>query len=542
MKIFSNNLVRFLSKTNWRINMKIPGLWLQPVFWIVVGLLSAANISAVAAEDKIPRPRMLVDFEDSQAVKLIPNEAEARSVPVGGGHALEITTQAAASWPGVLIEPSKGKWDVSRFDAVEMDVDNPQDAPVRVLLSINNPGAEGQNNNNTESVTVPPRAKAVLTVPFGMWHGNPGHQLDLKNIVSVKVLLDKPGRSHRFLVDNIRAVSFADRSKMQKIFADPFFQQLKPAFGRGVNLGNALESPKEGDWGVVLKAEYFQLIAAAGFDSVRIPVRWSAHAGDSPPYKIDPKFFERVDWAIDRALKNHLIPVLNIHHYEEIFNEPDKHGERFIALWRQIAEHYKDYPADLALELLNEPHANLTADKWNRLLSEAIRVIRPSNPQREIVVGPVGWNAIGDLPTLVLPEDDRHLIVTVHYYSPFHFTHQGASWAGAEAQEWLGTKWTGTKTERQAVILDLDKAITWAVEHRRPLYLGEFGAYNKAEMESRARWTQFVAEEALKRKMGFAYWEFCSSFGVFDPQKNQWIEPLKKALLEAGQTEKSADK
>ncbi|MGD0383565.1 MAG: cellulase family glycosylhydrolase [Thermoguttaceae bacterium] len=485
---------------------------------------------------------MLADFEDHQAVKLNPNEAEIRSVPVGGGHALEITTQAAASWPGVIIELNKGKWDLSRFDAVEMDVDNPQDAAVRVLLSINNPGADGEKNNNTESVIVPPRAKAVLTVPFGMWHGNPVHNLDLKNIVAVKVFLDRPGRSHRFLVDNIRAVSFADRGEMQKIFADPFFKQLKPIFGRGVNLGNALEAPKEGDWGVVLKAEYFQRIAAAGFDSVRIPVRWSSHAEQSPPYKIDPKFFERVDWAIDQALKNHLIPVLNVHHYEEIFNVPDKHGERFLALWQQIAEHYKDYPPDLALELLNEPHANLTSDKWNRLLSEAIRVIRPSNPQREIVVGPVGWNGIGELPTLVLPEDDRHLIVTVHYYNPFHFTHQGAEWAGAEARNWLGTKWTGTKTERQAVILDLDKAITWAVEHRRPLYLGEFGAYNKAEMESRARWTRFVAEEALQRKMGFAYWEFCSGFGVFDPQKNQWIEPLKKALLDAGQTEKSGGK
>jgi endoglucanase len=531
-----------MSKMNWRRRLKIPCWILSPIFCTVFGLVLSSNIFAAPAEDKTPRPQVLADFEDHQAVKLNPNEAEIRSVPVGGGHALEITTQAAASWPGVIIELNKGKWDLSRFDAVEMDVDNPQDAAVRVLLSINNPGADGEKNNNTESVIVPPRAKAVLTVPFGMWHGNPVHNLDLKNIVAVKVFLDRPGRSHRFLVDNIRAVSFADRGEMQKIFADPFFKQLKPIFGRGVNLGNALEAPKEGDWGVVLKAEYFQRIAAAGFDSVRIPVRWSSHAEQSPPYKIDPKFFERVDWAIDQALKNHLIPVLNVHHYEEIFNVPDKHGERFLALWQQIAEHYKDYPPDLALELLNEPHANLTSDKWNRLLSEAIRVIRPSNPQREIVVGPVGWNGIGELPTLVLPEDDRHLIVTVHYYNPFHFTHQGAEWAGAEARNWLGTKWTGTKTERQAVILDLDKAITWAVEHRRPLYLGEFGAYNKAEMESRARWTRFVAEEALQRKMGFAYWEFCSGFGVFDPQKNQWIEPLKKALLDAGQTEKSGGK
>ena len=169
-------------------------------------------------------------------------------------------------------------------------------------------------------------------------------------------------------------------------------------------------------------------------------------------------------------------------------------------------------------------------------------MIRPSNPQRQIVIGPVGWNGIGDLPTLELPEDDRRLVVTVHYYSPFQFTHQGAEWAGPEAQKWLGNKWTGTTSDRQAVMLDLDKAITWAVEHRRPIYLGEFGSYNKADMESRARWTAFVADEASKRKMGTAYWEFCSTFGLFDPQKNQWIEPLKKALLDAGQPENSVDR
>jgi aryl-phospho-beta-D-glucosidase BglC (GH1 family) len=496
--------------------------WRLPTFFLVgVGLLLAINFSAAAANDneiKSVPPIKLADFENQQAVKIRADQSEAKLASVEGGHALEIVTQAEASWPGVFIEPRQGKWDLSPFDAVEMDVSNPQDAPVRVLLSINNLNADGQKKNNTESVTVPPRGKAVLVVPFGMWHGTSGHDLDLKNIVSIKVMLDKPGRSHRFLVDNIRAVCF-DRSEMPKIFADPFFKQLKPVFGRGVNLGNALEAPKEGEWGVVLKELYFEKIAAAGFDTVRIPVRWSAHADDSPPYKIDAKFFDRVDWAIDQALKRHLIPVVNMHHYEEIFNEPDKHAERFIALWRQIAEHYKDYPPELAFELLNEPHDKLTAEKWNRILNEAIRIIRPSNPTRQIVVGPVGWNGIGDLPTLELPEDDRHLVATVHYYSPFQFTHQGAEWAGPEAQKWLGNKWTGTKKEQMAVMLDLDKAITWAVEHRRPMWLGEFGSYNKADLDSRARWTAFVTDEALKRKMGFAYWEFCSGFGVFARKK-----------------------
>src|SRR5947207_511543 len=56
--------------------------------------------------------------------------------------------------------------------------------------------------------------------------------------------------------------------------------------GRGINFGNALEAPSEGEWGMELKAEYFAAVRQAGFDSVRIPVRWSAHAGAAPPYAL----------------------------------------------------------------------------------------------------------------------------------------------------------------------------------------------------------------------------------------------------------------
>jgi endoglucanase len=143
----------------------------------------------------------------------------------------------------------------------------------------------------------------------------------------------------------------------------------------------------------------------------------------------------------------------------------------------------------------------------------------------------VGANSIKDLGGLELPEDDRGLVVTVHYYSPFRFTHQGASWAGPEAQSWLGTKWTTTAAEQNAVRRDFNEAIAWGVKHRRPVFLGEFGAYERADVESRARWTRFVVEEATKRKMGWAYWEFRSGFGAYDAERGAWVEPIKRALL-----------
>lgn len=480
-----------------------------------------------------PAEKLIIDFEETASIKMTPVQAESKLTTVDDNCVLQIKTKAVDSWPGVLIESRKGKWDLSGFEAVKMDVFNPQDATIRVLLSVNNPGADGRKNCNTESVSVPARGRATLVVPFGSWHGETDHPIDQSNIVSVMIMLDRPKRSHEFMVANIRTTYL--KEDMTDIWETAFFKELAPVYGRGVNLGNALEAPKEGEWGVRLEEQYFDLIQQAGFDSVRIPARWSSHAGQSAPYRLDKEFMDRVKWAVDSAIRRRLFVVLNTHHYEEIFRQPDEHRERFLAMWQHIAEHFKDSPSFLSFELLNEPHNKLTADKWNRLLSEAIAVIRKTNPTRKIVVGPVGWNAISELKTLQLPEDDRNLVVTFHYYSPFKFTHQGAGWVGGQSQQWLGTKWSGTAAEKVAVRRDLDTAIRWAVEHRRPIYLGEFGAYSRADIESRARWTQFVADEAAQRKIGFAYWEFCAGFGIYDPDAKQWREPLKKALLKDSQ-------
>jgi endoglucanase len=303
--------------------------------------------------------------------------------------------------------------------------------------------------------------------------------------------------------------------------ADPFEQNRR--LGRGVNLGNALEAPQEGQWGVTLREEYFQLIKDAGFDAVRIPIRWSAHAAMTAPYTIDASLFERVDWAV----------VVNVHHYEEIMQDPQEHRERFLALWEQIADHYRAYPADLLFEVLNEPNGALTSDVWNPLLEEAIATIRRTNPQRNIVVGPADWNSIGALRSLELPADDRHIIVTVHYYNPFQFTHQGAEWvSGSDA--WLGTTWQGVSAERQAVVDDLDHAAAWAEANGRPIFLGEFGAYSKADVDSRALWTDFVARQAESRGMSWAYWEFCAGFGVYDKARNEWNRQILDALIPPG--------
>jgi endoglucanase len=300
--------------------------------------------------------------------------------------------------------------------------------------------------------------------------------------------------------------------------------------GRGISLGNALEAPNEGAWGVKLKAEYFTAIKNAGFATVRLPVRWSAHAKTDASYTIDPVFAERVDWAIDQALKNQLNIIVNVHHYDQMDAVPDEHLPRLEALWGQIAARYKDRPSQVVFELLNEPHDKLTDAKWNAAIPKLLAAVRVTNPTRSVIVGPTSWNAIRALDKLELPESDRHLILTVHYYDPFQFTHQGASWVKGSSA-WKGKKWSGTEAEMADVRKAFAKAATWAKAHERPVFLGEFGAYQGADMESRARWTSFVAREAEKHGFSWAYWEFCSGFGAYNPQTDTWREPLKSALV-----------
>ena len=103
--------------------------------------------------------------------------------------------------------------------------------------------------------------------------------------------------------------------------------------GQAVNLGNALEAPREGDWGLTLKSWHFERIAEGGFDSVRVPIRWSGHADPTSPYTIDPQFFDRIDWVIDQAQQYGLAMVINVHHYDQIHTDIAGHQDRLAGIW-----------------------------------------------------------------------------------------------------------------------------------------------------------------------------------------------------------------
>lgn len=438
--------------------------------------------------------------------------------------------------------------------------------------------------------------------------------------------------------------------------------QKQTQLGRGINLGNALEAPVEGQWGITLQESYFTTIADAGFDTVRVPIMFSAHTQETYPYQIDETFLKRIDWVVEQSQLNDLQAILVLHNYNEISIDPLGHFERFLAIWRQISTRYQDASDHLYFELLNEPKEKFTDDPalWNSMLKEGIKVIRTTNPTRPIVIGPVGWNSLWYLKDFELPKDNN-LIATFHFYEPFTFTHQGAEWVDSPPP--VGETWSAEKVELaapwqnwswdtefnivsansleisykagwaglylhsdtlqldydtlkletdkavnllvvcshdglpdanyaiqtqanqsqsveleacglteglrdlailnnsdtaqdsfnlidlklcnaqdkcnslvankgQAITAALDIAKTWATENNIELFLGEFGAYDPADIDSRIRWTDFVRSEAEKRGFSWAYWEFAAGFGTYDPEKEVWREGLLAALFE----------
>jgi endoglucanase len=309
------------------------------------------------------------------------------------------------------------------------------------------------------------------------------------------------------------------------------------AIGRGVNFGNMFEAPTEGAWGLTVTDDFIDKATSAGFKSVRLPVRWSNHAGAQAPFTIDAAFMARVESVVDKLLAKGLVVVLNMHHYRQLDGDQLDTGEspvggafvdvRFVMLWEQIAAHFQGKGPRLVFELYNEPHGRMNGEPWNVLAARALRVVRRTNPDRIVVVGPTSWNSANDLRLLKMP-NDANLIATVHNYNPFQFTHQGAEWVTPVMPTGVTCCNTAQVAEMTA---PLDVAKAWAATARYPVFVGEFGAYSKADSTSRFDFDRKMRSAMESRGMSWAYWEFASGFGVYDPTTLTFRQGLLGSLL-----------
>lgn len=333
-------------------------------------------------------------------------------------------------------------------------------------------------------------------------------------------------------------------------------------FMRGTNLGNSLEAPAGQDWGQTYTEADFVQIRAEGFDHVRIPARWNDHAGPAPDFAIDETFARKVDALLDWAQAHGLGAIVNIHHFDAFTDDPASQADKFYRLWDQIAERYRNRRGSVAFELLNEPKDAATTEMMNPIYAEAIRRIRISNPDRTLFVGPGRFNQIGELPLLRLPADDDNLIVTVHSYDPFLFTHQGAGWTGdatattgvvypgpppqpqqpsppADGESWVVDWFARYSTlptdvnpsSKGAFVGNLELARTWSDYYGRPVHVGEFGCYERADAASRAAFYFDMRETMDRLGLGWAMWDWKAGFKYWDENRDRPATHLPDALF-----------
>jgi endoglucanase len=299
--------------------------------------------------------------------------------------------------------------------------------------------------------------------------------------------------------------------------------------GRGVNMlgWDPIWKDPAAAW---FKWRLFKIIRAGGFQTVRVNLLAFDHMRVAN--RLDSGWLNTLDTVVNQATAAGLNVILDEHDYESCGADPDGCRSELLAFWEQIGSRYRNAPSSVLFEILNEPNGALTPDRWNALLADALAVIRRSNPNRTVVIGPAAYNTFPALDSLQLPERDHNIIVTVHYYNPFSFTHQGAFWAPPEIQAGKNIHW-GSDADQAQVNQEFDTIAAWGKAHQRPILLGEFGAYEMAPLPSRVAWTGSVAKAATARGFPWVYWQFEDNFAVYDMQKDRWVESIYHALIPA---------
>ena len=315
---------------------------------------------------------------------------------------------------------------------------------------------------------------------------------------------------------------------------------LSPAFaiartdslpvGRCVNMGNNLESPIENAWaGKAITTDDFKTIAAAGFDTVRIPVRWDSHAAESAPFTIDPAYLARVKTVAGQALSAGLNVIVDSHNFNDLHANPDANRDRLAGLWMQIAKSLSDAPTSrLWFEIENEPHDKLTNANLVAIFAGALVAIRTSNRDRPVIIGGEFWSGIDSLATLTLP-DDPNVVPTFHYYEPFDFTHQGAEWVNPSPP--LGRAY-GTTEDAARLDRDVQKVRAYIARTGKTPFMGEFGAIDKATPKDRVTFMARVTSAFGPTGIGMCAWAYTNTFPLYDHNKRQWIAGMRQAMVQ----------
>jgi endoglucanase len=376
------------------------------------------------------------------------------------------------------------------------------------------------------------------------WHGRPlVTKLEVKANVPVTLTI------------NARAATTPDFKAPKILPNDTPAHRAAAKLKRGVNFGNGWEA-EPGTWGIKYDAKDVDLAADQGFDHLRVPVAWHFHLENGA---IKPALLATLEPVLKRALERKLTVLLNWHHYEALVKEPEANRAAFAAGWKTIATHFKDYPATLYLELLNEPNGALDHETLTSVHAQAIAAIRSVSPQRILLANPPQWSSVPGLDRYFLPDGDDRIITSIHSYEPFQFTHQRANWVGYQDLRGISypgppatpvavpdslkenaglVSWLDAYNSRQgadnpcaAAAFEqlLDDATAWSKHFGRAIHIGEFGCFKEADPASRTRYIRDFRLAAEKRGIPWAMWDWKAGFGYWDAEQGRPL--LREALF-----------
>lgn len=309
---------------------------------------------------------------------------------------------------------------------------------------------------------------------------------------------------------------------------------MNKRLGKGINLGNSWDSPGRNDedvWHNPIYTTDFPFIKNAGFNSVRIPVRWQSYS-DYETHTVDQERLEGVKEHVKLALEQGLAVIVNFHHYVELNNAGNKYTTdpaayeaekaHFLSLWAQVASEFntEEFPDSMVvLEILNEPTIG-NAELVDNLMNEAYQVIRAHAPGKTIMFESYHAAKFADLNILHLPADGN-IIYSGHYYEPYNYSHQGHSYACNGDAAYANTAASDLLNyAKQAKALYPDVNGVDAI----PLNMGEFGISGGSDYAERrncksdsdplpsakmkAYWAKATILAAEENGMSWNYWGF----------------------------------
>lgn len=318
-------------------------------------------------------------------------------------------------------------------------------------------------------------------------------------------------------------------------------------FYRGVNISHWLaqhhaERPYGAGWFTEQDCAW---IKEQGFDHIRIPVDgrvWAERGAELQEDKVAP--FDR---ALGWAERHGLGVILDMHFLPGASFEPTSQENRVFtdaalqesvaAFWGRVAKRYASVGPHLRFEILNEPVAANESD-LNAFNRRMLAAIRETNPKRLVYITSNRWSHFDRVESLEVPEDPA-VAITLHFYEPFVFTHQGANWMNFSPDMPLVRfpgvvpDLTGSAPEGHWVLKNAGKLLSfaeveeafeklakWASRHApgREIHIGEFGAYRTAAAEDRRYYAAVVRAAAEARGWGWAAWDYRGGFAVRDEQ------------------------